>query len=147
MTKPQIACHNSYRDSTASLDDSHSSIAGRIGNGDISLLSLHSDERRTLNSISSLRKDREKIFSVSAAFFEMDCSISKYPCLSDHFVSNMRFTGSCHSCHAPFPETDFTLTKPLLEAALQTRQVQTAYCDRAGRTPCGPTAYIPNTSN
>jgi Cytochrome P460 len=59
----------------------------------------------------------------------------------------MRFSGSCHSCHAPFPETDFTLTKPLLEAALQTRQVQTAYCDRAGRTPCEPTAYIPHTSN
>lgn len=57
----------------------------------------------------------------------------------------MRFSGSCHSCHAPFPETDFTLTKPLLEAALQTRQVQTAYCDRAGRTPCDPQAYIPDT--
>jgi len=59
----------------------------------------------------------------------------------------MRFNGSCHSCHAPFPETDFTLTKPLLEAALQTRQVQTAYCDRAGRTPCAPEAYLPNTSD
>ncbi len=56
----------------------------------------------------------------------------------------MRFSGSCHSCHAPFPETDFTLTKPLLEAALQTRQVQTAYCDRPGRTPCAPKAYIPD---
>ncbi|MBD2000868.1 cytochrome P460 family protein [Leptolyngbya sp. FACHB-541] len=56
----------------------------------------------------------------------------------------MRFSGSCHSCHTPFPEADFTLTKPLLEAALQTRQVQTAYCDRAGRTPCDPQAYIPN---
>lgn len=59
----------------------------------------------------------------------------------------MGFSGSCHSCHAPFPETDFTLTKPLLEAALQARQVQTAYCDRAGRTPCDPTSYIPNTSD
>ncbi|GAB4386775.1 MAG: hypothetical protein Kow00121_54060 [Elainellaceae cyanobacterium] len=59
----------------------------------------------------------------------------------------MRFSGSCHSCHAPFPETDFTLTKPLLEAALQTRQVQSAYCDRAGRTPCDPQAYIPDTDN
>ena len=58
----------------------------------------------------------------------------------------MRFSGSCHSCHAPFPETDFTLKKPLLEAALQTRQVQTAYCDRAGRTPCAPEVYIPDTS-
>jgi hypothetical protein len=58
----------------------------------------------------------------------------------------MQFSGSCHSCHAPFPETDFTLTKPLLEAALQTRRVQTAYCDRAGRTPCNPEAYIPNAS-
>ncbi|MBD1908983.1 MULTISPECIES: cytochrome P460 family protein [unclassified Leptolyngbya] len=57
----------------------------------------------------------------------------------------MRFSNSCHSCHAPFPETDSTLTKPLLEAALQTRQVQTAYCDRAGRTPCAPEAYIPDT--
>lgn len=56
----------------------------------------------------------------------------------------MRFSGSCHSCHAPFPETDFTLTKALLEAALQTRQVQTAYCDRPGRTPCNPEAYIPD---
>ena len=58
----------------------------------------------------------------------------------------MRFSGSCHSCHAPFSKTDFTLTKPLLEAALQTRQVQTAYCDRPGRTPCAPGVYIPNTS-
>ncbi|WP_088889678.1 hypothetical protein [Leptolyngbya ohadii] len=56
----------------------------------------------------------------------------------------MRFSGSCHSCHAPFPETDFTLTEPLLEAALQTRQVQTAHCDRPGRTPCNPEAYIPD---
>jgi hypothetical protein len=56
----------------------------------------------------------------------------------------MRFSGSCHSCHAPFLETDFTLTKPLLEAALQTRQVQTAHCDRPGRTPCNPEAYIPD---
>ena len=52
--------------------------------------------------------------------------------------------GSCHSCHAPFPETDFTLTKPLLEAALQMQQLQTAHCDRAGRTPCAPEAYFPN---
>jgi len=59
----------------------------------------------------------------------------------------MRFSGSCHSCHAPFPKTDFTLTKPLLEAALQTRQVQTAYCDRPGRTPCDPTAYIAHISD
>lgn len=58
----------------------------------------------------------------------------------------MRFSGSCHSCHAPFPETDFTLTKPLLEAALQTRQIQTAYCDRPGRSPCEPEAYLPEVS-
>lgn len=56
----------------------------------------------------------------------------------------MRFSGSCHSCHAPFSETDFTLTKPLLETALQTRQVQTAYCDRPGRTPCNSEMYIPD---
>lgn len=56
----------------------------------------------------------------------------------------MRFSGSCHSCHAPFPQTDFTLTKPLLEAAVQTRQVQTAFCDRPGRTPCDPESYLPN---
>lgn len=54
----------------------------------------------------------------------------------------MRFSGSCHSCHAPFPKTDFTLTKPLLEAALQTRQIQT----RAGRSPYDPEAYIPDAS-
>lgn len=56
----------------------------------------------------------------------------------------MSFRGSCHTCHAPFPETDFTLTKPLLEAALRTQRVQTAYCNRPGRTPCQPEAYIPN---
>lgn len=66
---------------------------------------------------------------------------------SDRPNYQMRFSGSCHSCHAPFSETDFTLTKPLLEVALQTRQVQTAYCDRPGRTPCAPKAYIPNTSD
>ncbi|MBD2260227.1 cytochrome P460 family protein [Pseudanabaena sp. FACHB-2040] len=53
---------------------------------------------------------------------------------------------SCHSCHAPFPETDFTLTKPLLEAALQRQQVQVAYCDRAGRSPCTPESYLPGAS-
>lgn len=58
----------------------------------------------------------------------------------------MSFSGSCHSCHAPFPDTDFTLTKPLLKAALQTRRVQAAYCDRAGRTPCDPEVYHPNAS-
>lgn len=52
--------------------------------------------------------------------------------------------GSCHSCHAPFPETDFTLTKPLLEAALQRQVLQTAYCDRPGRSPCTPEVYHPN---
>lgn len=56
----------------------------------------------------------------------------------------MDFSGNCHSCHAPFPDTDFTLTKPLLEAALRTQQVQTAFCDRPGRTPCEPETYIPN---
>lgn len=55
----------------------------------------------------------------------------------------MSFSGSCHGCHVPFSATDFTLTKPLLEAALQTQQVQTAFCDRAGRTPCNPEAYVP----
>lgn len=58
----------------------------------------------------------------------------------------LSFSGSCHSCHAPFPDTDFTLTKPLLEAALKTQQVQTAFCDRPGRTPCEPEIYIPNAS-
>ncbi|MDJ0702622.1 MAG: cytochrome P460 family protein [Leptolyngbyaceae cyanobacterium MO_188.B28] len=58
----------------------------------------------------------------------------------------MSFSGSCHRCHAPFPDTDYTLTKPLLEAALRTQQVQTAYCDRAGRTPCAPEAYLPEAS-
>ncbi len=50
---------------------------------------------------------------------------------------------SCHSCHVPFRETDFTLTLPLLQKALQTRQVQTAFCDRAGRTPCPAEVYVP----
>ncbi|MGF1515641.1 MAG: hypothetical protein ACFB5Z_18345 [Elainellaceae cyanobacterium] len=43
------------------------------------------------------------------------------------------------------PETDFTLTKPLLEAALHRQQVQTAHCDRPGRSPCGPEVYLPET--
>lgn len=55
----------------------------------------------------------------------------------------MSFSSNCHSCHVPFWEQDFTLTKPLLEAALQTRQVQTSFCNRAGRAPCNPKAYIP----
>ncbi|MEL6385282.1 MAG: cytochrome P460 family protein [Cyanobacteria bacterium J06626_18] len=50
---------------------------------------------------------------------------------------------SCHSCHAPFPETDFTLTKPLLEAAVQQQVLQTAYCDLPGRSPCAPGVYLP----
>lgn len=58
----------------------------------------------------------------------------------------MRFSGSCHSCHAPFSNIDFTLTKPLLEEALRTRQVQNARCDRPGRTPCSPDTYLPNAS-
>ena len=63
------------------------------------------------------------------------------PTRPDYHVSER---GSCHSCHSPFPETDFTLTKPLLEATLQTQQLQTAYCDRAGRIPCVPDAYFPD---
>lgn len=63
------------------------------------------------------------------------------PTRPDYYVSNLH---SCHRCHAPFPETDFTLTKPLLEAALQVRALQTAYCDRPGRTPCAPEAYLPD---
>ena len=55
--------------------------------------------------------------------------------------------GSCHSCHAPFPDTDFTLTKPLLEAALHTQQLQSAYCDLPGRSPCAPEAYFPNSTS
>lgn len=62
------------------------------------------------------------------------------PTRPDYHVSER---GSCHSCHSPFPETDFTLTKPLLEATLQTQQLQTAHCDRAGRIPCTPEAYLP----
>lgn len=58
----------------------------------------------------------------------------------------MRSGGSCHSCHAPFPETDFTLTKPLLDAALKTQRVQTSVCDRPGRTPCEAESYIPQSS-
>ena len=50
----------------------------------------------------------------------------------------------CHSCHAPFPETDFTLTKPLLEVALQRQELQTAYCELAGRSPCPPEDYFPD---
>lgn len=58
----------------------------------------------------------------------------------------MRFRASCHICHAPFSKTDFTFTKPLLEAALRTQKVQAAYCDRPGRTPCTPQAYLPDES-
>lgn len=53
---------------------------------------------------------------------------------------------SCHSCHAPFPETDFTLTKPLLEAALQQQARQTVYCDLPGRSPCAPAVYLPDSA-
>ena len=63
------------------------------------------------------------------------------PAQPDYQVSDR---SSCHSCHAPFPETDFTLTKPLLEAALQRQALQTAYCDLPGRSPCAPEAYLPN---
>lgn len=50
---------------------------------------------------------------------------------------------SCHRCHQPFSTTDFTLTKPLLAAALSTQKRQVAYCDRPGRQPCEPRAYQP----
>lgn len=63
------------------------------------------------------------------------------PAQPDYQVSNR---DSCHRCHAPFPEIDFTLTNPLLEAALQRQAVQTAYCDRPGRSPCAPEAYHPS---
>ncbi|MEL6478261.1 MAG: cytochrome P460 family protein [Pseudomonadota bacterium] len=47
---------------------------------------------------------------------------------------------SCLSCHAGAADTDFTFTRPALDAA-KVRGLTTSYCDRSGRRPCALSAY------
>ncbi len=53
---------------------------------------------------------------------------------------------SCLSCHAQAAETDFTFTRPLLDAA-PTVGLSTVICDRGGRTPCDPAVYLEGVAN
>lgn len=48
---------------------------------------------------------------------------------------------TCLSCHARAAETDFTFTKPSLDAALLRGMTRFA-CDRAGRSPCPLSHYL-----
>ncbi|MEL7348267.1 MAG: cytochrome P460 family protein [Pseudomonadota bacterium] len=48
---------------------------------------------------------------------------------------------SCLSCHARAAETDFTFTKPSLDAALSLGETQVT-CDRGGRSPCNLSVYL-----
>lgn len=48
---------------------------------------------------------------------------------------------SCLSCHAEAAQTDFTYTKPSLDAALTRGMTQFA-CDRPGRSPCALAHYL-----
>ena len=50
------------------------------------------DKSRALNGVSSLRRNHEKIFSVSTTFLEIDCSVSECDCLINHFVSELLAT-------------------------------------------------------
>ncbi len=47
---------------------------------------------------------------------------------------------SCLSCHARAAETDFTFTRPALDAA-KVHGLSRSFCDNAGRSPCAPSAY------
>ncbi|MDX8350454.1 cytochrome P460 family protein [Cognatiyoonia sp. IB215446] len=47
---------------------------------------------------------------------------------------------SCLSCHSRAAETDFTFTKPALDAALDMGEI-TLSCDRSGRRPCTLSTY------
>lgn len=47
---------------------------------------------------------------------------------------------SCLSCHARAAETDFTFTRPALDAALQFGEGRLT-CDRGGRNPCSLETY------
>ncbi|MEO0976507.1 MAG: cytochrome P460 family protein [Pseudomonadota bacterium] len=47
---------------------------------------------------------------------------------------------SCLSCHATAAATDFTFTRPSLDAASQ-RGMSRFTCDRGGRSPCDPHVY------
>lgn len=47
---------------------------------------------------------------------------------------------SCLSCHAAAADTDFTFTRPSLDAASQ-HGVSRFSCDRGGRSPCDPHVY------
>ena len=48
---------------------------------------------------------------------------------------------SCISCHASAVATDFTFTRPSLEAASQ-NGLSHFTCDRGGRSPCGAYVYV-----
>lgn len=48
---------------------------------------------------------------------------------------------SCLSCHATAAKTDFTFTRPSLDAALQNGMSHFA-CENGGRTPCDQHVYI-----
>ena len=48
---------------------------------------------------------------------------------------------SCLACHSGAAETDFTFTKPSLEAALTLGETQIT-CDRRGRSPCDLHVYL-----
>ncbi len=47
---------------------------------------------------------------------------------------------SCLSCHAAAAETDFTFTKPALDAAQRMGEIALS-CDRGGRRPCPLSTY------
>lgn len=48
---------------------------------------------------------------------------------------------SCLSCHAGAAETDFTFTRPSLDAALVLGETRLT-CDRGGRSPCDISVYL-----
>ncbi len=51
---------------------------------------------------------------------------------------------SCLSCHARAAETDFTFTKPSLDAAPTLGEARLT-CDRGGRSPCDLHTYLEGT--
>lgn len=51
---------------------------------------------------------------------------------------------TCLSCHASAAETDFTFTRPSLDAA-PTLGLHRFNCDRGGRSPCEPMVYLRRT--
>lgn len=48
----------------------------------------------------------------------------------------------CATCHRAAGAGDGTFTRPMLEGFVKSGAIQRTFCDRPGRSPCGPDVYF-----